>query len=284
MVISDALVFGLFAMLAWGVGDFFMKLAADKFGTLRTQFVQFIFGLIIALILIYSFFPVPEFRWTHQLILLFIPFSILNIGGLLAYIEALRRGPVSLVAPISSIYPIITAVLSVIFLKEYITFIQWIAIFIVVAGVMLTSFSSFKKKASLSGIPFAIASFLMWGVLFVLFKPIVVQMGPILPSLIVDAIGLVLLPIWLMQRGELSIPKVTINRWAALMLTVVILGLAYPIFAIGLRISNASIITAISSTYPAVIIILSVIFLKEKLHWWQILGIFTIIIGMVLLG
>ena len=175
MAFSDALFFGLITMLSWGVGDFFMKLAADKFGTLRTQFVQFIFSIIISVFLIYTFFPIPEFNWTSGLILLFVPFCILNIGGFLAYIEALRRGPISLVAPISSGYPIITAVLSVIFLKEAITAIQWIAIFIVIIGVILTSFSTFQKKTSLSGIPFAIISFLMWGVLFVLLKPLILK-------------------------------------------------------------------------------------------------------------
>jgi len=284
MAFSSALVFGLFTMLAWGIGDFLMKLAADKVGTLKTQFVQFICFLIIDIILIYALFPIPDINWTLGLILLFVPFCILNILGLLAYTEALRRGPVSLVAPVSSGYPIITAILSVIFLKEIITTIQWAAIFIIVIGVILTSFSTLQKKTSFSGIPFAIASFLMWGILYVLFKPIVLQMGVIFPSLLVGIIGLVILLLWLIYRKELNIPKIAVGRWAALILSAIFLGVAYPVFAMGLKVSNAGIITAISSTYPAIIIILSVIFLREKLRWWQIVGIFAVIIGMVLLG
>ena len=211
------------------------------------------------------------------------PFCILNIGGVLTYTEAIRRGPLSLVAPIASTYPIITAFLSVIFLKEALTLLQWFAIFIVVAGVVLLTFSSLQKKASFSGIPIAFATSLMWGILFVLFKPIILQMGIVLPSLLTGFIGIAVVWMILIYRKEANIPK-TFNRWLSLIFSVVVLGIAYPFFAIGLKVSNPAIITTISSAFPAVIVLLSVIFLKEKLHWWQILGIVAIISGVILLG
>lgn len=284
MAFSDALVFGIITMLCWGIGDFLLKLAVDKFGTLKTQFLQYIFSIAISIILIYALFPIPKFSWTLGLLSLFVPYCFLSIVGFLAYTEALRRGPISLVAPVSSGYPIITAILSVILLKETITSFQWSAIFVVVVGVIIVSFSSLQKKISFPGFPFALIGLFSWGILFTLFKPIVSQMGVILPGLLAGVIGFIGLAIFLIFKKETTIPRIKINRWSALIFSSIILALGFIAFAVGVRVSNPGIITTISSTYPAVIILLSVIFLKEKLHWWQIIGILTILIGIIILG
>lgn len=60
-------------------------------------------------------------------------------GGLIMFYIALRRGAVSRVVPITSAYPIVTLVLSVIVLSEHLTAIRVLATLVVVGGVIVLS-------------------------------------------------------------------------------------------------------------------------------------------------
>jgi drug/metabolite transporter (DMT)-like permease len=72
--------------------------------------------------------------------------------------------------------------------------------------------------------------------------------------------------------------------WALLALIELLFASAWLLFSTGLSISEASFLVPISSLYPAVTVILALIFFKEKLAKNQILGICIIIVGLFFLS
>jgi transporter family protein len=60
-----------------------------------------------------------------------------NVTGTFVYSFALEQGNASLVVPISSAYPIVTALLAVALLKEKVSVLHMVSLAVVVAGLVL---------------------------------------------------------------------------------------------------------------------------------------------------
>ncbi len=65
--------------------------------------------------------------------------GIVRVGGALIMLRTLRSEEVSRVMPVANTFPIFVAILAVPFLGETLGWLQWLAIFITVAGAMLIS-------------------------------------------------------------------------------------------------------------------------------------------------
>lgn len=63
----------------------------------------------------------------------------LAVGGLIALYVALGRGDVSLVVPVSSVYPIVTAVLGALVLAERVTLGRALGVLVVVTGLVIVT-------------------------------------------------------------------------------------------------------------------------------------------------
>ena len=73
-------------------------------------------------------------------VLIAIASGIIRISGALIMLRTLRSEEVSRVMPVANTFPIFVAILAVPFLGEALGWLQWLAIFITVAGAMLISF------------------------------------------------------------------------------------------------------------------------------------------------
>jgi transporter family protein len=69
--------------------------------------------------------------------------------GLLFYYMALEKGEVSIVVPLTAIYPIVSVLLGCIILKEKPSTLQWIGVFLVVAGAVLLLSGPLDKVAQI---------------------------------------------------------------------------------------------------------------------------------------
>ena len=63
--------------------------------------------------------------------------AITASGGLIAFYVALERGEASTVVPLTSVYPVVTLVLSALVLAEAITFTRVLGVLVVVVGVAI---------------------------------------------------------------------------------------------------------------------------------------------------
>lgn len=110
------------AFVCWGIWAFFPKLTTRYIDPKSAIIYESIGGLMVALIVLglIAFKPAADGRGA----LLAIITGMLGIGGALAYLFAVLKGPVSLISVITALYPILTIALAYFFLHEPISLKQ----------------------------------------------------------------------------------------------------------------------------------------------------------------
>ena len=99
-------------------------------------------------------------------VLLGLSAGLMGCGGQLILFQTLRIGPAYLVFPIISLYPVVTIVLSVVFLKERASKRGWAGIALALVAIVLLSYQQ-QDDGSDRGILWlipAMAVFLFWGI------------------------------------------------------------------------------------------------------------------------
>lgn len=136
-----SLTFAALAFFAWGAWSLSSKMAIDMVGP-GNLFGFYIISSLTAPLLyawVRSVRPggsrplnPPRLAWAFGAAAL-----VLNVFGAYAYTYALDTGAASLVVPISSAYPIVTALLALGILKEKVNAVQAMALLGVVAGLVM---------------------------------------------------------------------------------------------------------------------------------------------------
>jgi transporter family protein len=128
--------YAVFTVLAWGVWGFCSKLASNYTRPRQTLLFQAIgvFGFALFVLALERFrveWSPPGFGWSFAA-------GFVNFVGFLAFFAAVEKGKVSTVISLSSLYPVITILLSVLFLHERVTRREGLGIvFALVAGWLL---------------------------------------------------------------------------------------------------------------------------------------------------
>jgi transporter family protein len=112
-------VYACLTLLAWGVWGFFSKLASGYTRPRQTLIFQaagvMAFGLLVLAMERFHITWSPQgFGWSAAA-------GFVNFVGFLAFFAAIEKGKVSTVIAMSSLYPVITIVLSILFLQEKIS-------------------------------------------------------------------------------------------------------------------------------------------------------------------
>lgn len=136
-----SLVFALLAFGLWGLWSLTSKMAIDRVGA-GNIFGFYVLSSLTAPVL-YAWFrkmrpggPRAENPGTRIWAFGAVGLA-LNVTGAFAYSFALEQGSASLVVPISSAYPLVTIVLAVALLREKISFLQAVALAVVVSGLIM---------------------------------------------------------------------------------------------------------------------------------------------------
>jgi drug/metabolite transporter (DMT)-like permease len=91
--------------------------------------------------------------------------GFLGAGGTVILFQALRNGPAYLIFPIISLSPVVTIILSVLFLKERTSGKSWIGIFLALIAIILLSYRHGQNvNYGNLWLIMALFIFLMWGV------------------------------------------------------------------------------------------------------------------------
>ena len=123
-------------VVAWGVWGVFSKLAATYARPRQTLLFQVVgvmaFGLVVLSLERFHIEWTPQgFSWSAAA-------GFVNFIGFLAFFAAVEKGKVSTVIAMSSLYPVVTIVLSVLFLRERISLREGLGIACaLVAGLLL---------------------------------------------------------------------------------------------------------------------------------------------------
>jgi drug/metabolite transporter (DMT)-like permease len=289
-----SIITGLISMLCWGIGDFLISIVVRKFKTYKTMFLN---NLNFVLILVPFLFFINLNISFSNLILIIISGFIFLIASYNFY-EAFRIGNLSIVAPITSSYPLLTVIFLTIIFKIELSFFSVISIFLLIIGVMLISIDikNIKKMNFKKGISNALLTMFFWGIYFFLLEIISNNktfLGINFPemslfSLFVYINYSISIPQLIYSLSKNGIPKINFKKEKKQLIITLIASMiaivAWFSLNFGYIYANSALVTPISSLYPAITIFLAMIFYKEKLVFNQKIGIIIILIGLIMIN
>lgn len=285
------LVMALLTLFLWGIADLFYKKGnqkEEKYSHLKTgMLVGFVMGIHAIIYMI-----VKHISFDFVAMLKYLPVSLCYISSMVIGYKGLKYINLSISSPIQNSSGIITSILLCIIFKVSLSLYEIIGLVIMTIGVWILSYIENKenkrivlKKIGLTAIIFPILYLIIDGA------------GTFLDAVYLDHLEIIsedialisyeftfliygiIMFIYLKYKKEtITIFKEKNKILAAIFET---LGQFTYVFAI----SSHSVITApIVGCYCAFSVLLSRIFLKEKLNKWQYIALLLIFCGIILLS
>lgn len=277
---------GLGAMIGWGSSDFFAKISIGKAGKFRTllwtQIIGFAFVIILSLIIGADFFISPKL-----LGILFVSSIMGTVGFFLLY-KALEMGNASVVIPIASSYSVFSVIAAYVFLGQRVNNYQYVAIAVIIIGVILTSleFKHVTKKLSfMKGMLEVVLFAVIIGFSIPLDDYVLNEVNWVFVSILLRLFRLIIVFVVLIVIGrKFELLKFPSEVKVPLLLVAIFDVIGHTSYVMGLSIGDSIVIAPIASALAIVTVVLSVIFLKEKLHFYQIFGIVLAVSGVITLS
>lgn len=291
------ILLGLATALSWGSADLFARFATRRIGTFRTMLYMQLSGAL----LLTALMPLLG-GWGHlmdgsgpRLWAWGILAGLLNTSSTLALYRSFEIGKMSIVAPVSASYPVLTTLLSVM-TGERLTMVRLLGMVLTILGVVLvargeeipgvansTDAQAQPQKKSL-GVGWALFSSAGFGVMFWLLGTRIVPLLGAAPSVWIIRTTSVIATtlVILLARSSLALPPKQDAPW--------ILGIgvldasAYLLNNLGMEMEQISVVSVLASLYGAVTVALAALFLKEPVAKMQWLGIVSIFAGILLIS
>jgi len=292
------IILGLMAALCWGAADFLARYAARLVGAYRTllfmQFIGFV-GLSLYLGISGEFVRLTTRvgwqPWAWGLLA-----TLLNIISSLALYRAFEVGVLTVVSPIAASYAALTVLLSLLS-GEVIGQRRGLGIGATLIGVVLAAASLTppaevkadaaapqRRRRLTRGVGLAITAALGYGVTFWLFGfQVIPALGGVAPVWLIRLLTPALLALMaLPTRQNIRLPRGRV--WWFISGVGVLDTAAFVANTVGLTTGQVAIVSVLASLFSTVTVILAWIFLREKLHWSQWLGIGIIFMGIALVS
>jgi drug/metabolite transporter (DMT)-like permease len=287
------IILGLTGAVCWGIADFAARFASRRVGAYRTLFFMQFFGFVALSIYLkvaggFSHLAPGWKPWVLTIVA-----GLLNVIASLSLYHSFEIGVMSIVAPVSSSYPALTVALSLAS-GERIHALRGIGIAVTLAGVILAAMSFAPKTndpqassdepsgAHLSrGVGWAILAAIGFGLMFwFLGFHVIPLVGDAVSVWVMRLTALLSLAIFaLPTRQSIRLPRGTV--WWMLATVGLMDTAAFVTNNAGLHIGPVSVVSVLASLYGAVTVLLSWIFLRERLERSQWLGIVLIFAGVV---
>lgn len=289
----------MLTFFSWGVADLFYKIgnkSEGEYNHLKTGiFVGLIMGIHAIIYLIINHVNVSFID-----VLKYLPVSLCYISSMVIGYRGLKYLELSICSPIQNTSGVITAILLLIFFKETLSlpaYIAFILIFIGIFGLSVIQLKENEKERSDYRKQNTLKKILTLTILFPLAYCVLDGLGTFLDAIYLDYGELIsedaalvsyeftfliygiISYFYIRNKGEkINIIKEKSKLFAAIFETI---GQFFYVFAM----SGSSIIAApIIGSYCVLSMLLSRVFLKEKLTKKEYLAIFLVIIGIVILG
>lgn len=281
---------GLAAAISWGILDYAAARSAKIAGPLRASYLAYVIGSLLYVIFYFVFLQ-AEAQFDPSVLWYAVGAAAINVCGLAALYRGLAIGPVSIVSPVSSFFPLITTLVLVLVFGNTLSPIQIVGIvFVVVGGVVAAGLFNTTSRSKLGKGPlFGLAAAGFWGIGFALLSQSIAALGWQLATLLQVSIGAVaytaMLPLLkgkekIFVRSSLKLLKNKFIIGAAVFSTG---GLLLLNFAVGQSQNLAPVAIAISGCYPIIAVVLALFKLKEKLRPVPLIGAAVGIAGVVIL-
>jgi len=292
-----AIAFGIAAAVLWGTADFLARYATREVGTYRTLLYMQAVGVGFLTVWLAVDGELSGLRSAHSgsLWAWVVISGLISTVATLGFYRSLEIGTLSIVAPVCSVYPALTLLLSI-YTGERVSLIHIAGIIVSLAGVVLASTSFAPLPTDVvrpgghphghltRGVGLALIASAMYGVNFwIIGYRIVTQLGGSMTVWSNRIPGTVLLVLMApLTKQSIGLPRR--KNWPLIAGIGVFDAGAFIASSLGLRTGHVAIVTVIGSLFSAVTVFLAWIILRERLERTQWLGIFLIFIGIVLVS
>ena len=285
------MVYAILTFFLWGIADLFYKkgnIDEDKYSHLKTGVMV---GLVMGIHAIIYYFA-KGLKFDLISMLKYLPVSLCYIASMIIGYKGLKYINLSISSPIQNSSGLITSLLLVIIFKVKLSIYEVIALIVMAIGVIMLSLIENKKD-----IKVALKKITVAAIIFPLIYCLIDGIGTFLDSVYLDHLELIsedmaliayeftfliygiISYIYLRFKKEKITIKHEKNRLSAAIFET--LGQFTYVFAI----SSHSVITApIVACYSALSVLLSRIFLKEKITKLQYLALFLIFASIIALA
>ncbi len=129
----------LAVILFWGANGFLTKLASERIG-MQVLMWRAILQMFISFSYLGATGALEHLQRDRQGLLVALSAGIVGSLGMVGYYLLINRYQASRVVPLSSLYPLVTVILSVIFLHEKLSISQWLGAFLAVGALLLLGY------------------------------------------------------------------------------------------------------------------------------------------------
>jgi len=280
-------LWGVLTALSWGGSDFTARFVSSRIGHIAALLGTLVVGA--ALLSLYAAIDASPVRWAAASWPLVLVASLGLVAGTFWLYEAIGRGPVSIVAPITSCYPALVVAFALAFGARP-GVVQWLGMALVTAGGIIIARSTGRfvdegarsRKALRYTVLVAFASAVAFSASVFAAQRLVPEFGNLHTAWLTRVISLIMLLAALaLTRAWPGVPRGFVP-WLGLQGALDSGG--YLALYAGSAGADAHIAAVTSSAYGGVTTVLAWLFLGEKVGWAQWLGIVLIIAGVALLS
>lgn len=290
-------LFTLITFCCWGIADLFYKLGnKEEYSHVKT-------GIIVGLVMgLHAIIYLVVNKVNINLIDLFkyLPISLCYISSMVIGYKGLRYIELSISSPVQNTSGVISSILLVVFFKEVLnlpTIIAFILIFIGIFILSLIEVNENKKERIEYKRNNSKKKFVFLVIMFPLFYCLLDGIGTFLDGVYLDKLELInentaliayeftFLIYAIISYIYLKIKKIKFNLFKEkYKLAAAIFETAGQFFYVFAMSGNAVVSCTVIGSYCILSLLLSRIFLKEKLSWKEYLGIFLVVCGIVILS
>lgn len=273
-----AITFGVLSALLLGASDFLAARSARHAPSLSVTRTVVSTSLVCSPVLLLLVDSDP----TQRDLLLGVGSGIAMITGLMLLYHGYKVARMGIVAPTSSVLLAAVPVLFDLVRGERPSALGAVGIVIGLMALVLTSYTPGGEGSATLGALLGLASGVAFGIAFTLMGEVSEEAG-LAPVLAQRLAGFVLLTvIYVIGRDPFLVEHRPARRTAALGGLVAMFAIAF--LQLGFRSGASGPVSVAASQFATVAVILSVLFNKERMRWWQGLGVGATAVGVALIA
>ncbi len=280
-MIDVGILFALISLVGWGVGDFLIQKSTRSIGVWQTSVYLSLFGTLLLAPFAWMFAP-PISR---SLAGLFVIGALVMTIGVWINFTSLKKGKLSVIQPVLGLELVFVALIGFFFLSEQLSTQQYVAVAVITLATILVSYTH-------SGERFSLENGVLWGLcgaVFIAFMD-VIKGGlsqlthPLFALFVLNALWCFLSLLVVLFRGEFS--SLRAGVWAHPRLVFwqsALDNVAWIAFGFAVLYIPITVALAISENFILLSVILGIVLNKERLRWWQVIGVALSMVGLAAL-
>ena len=283
---TSGVLFGLLAMLGWGVSDFLAAQASREMGTVRAFFWSQVGGLALML----AFAPwfvsgIGGWTWTDWA---WIGAAfVLLMGVYPLFYRAFSIGMLSVVSPVFASNVVITAIIGLAVFGERLTPRTSVAVVVIIVGMILASADwravvRARGKGFTRGLPEILGATVLVGVAAAILADLSRRLGWFTPLLIIRAVMFAAVLLFVLFNWKRL--NVMQAGWRVAVPAGITDAIAFLAFNLGVRVAPVAAVAPLGGAFPVVTVALAFVFFHERPAPNQWLGTALVIAGIVLMA